>query len=229
MAESSFQSSLRAFQQSRANPAPPTTTATSGSSGSWTRWMDSMRGGSDDQAAEEGRGLLSGLMPGTNSRQQQQEVDARTRAFEVACGCCPALSASQRFIVFACCTGGGLLFFFLSFFMLPMLVIAPQKFAFLSCMGSLLLFSSLGFLRGWPGHMAAVFSKDRWPFSVGYLLSLVGGLWASVIIHSYLLTIVFIILHTVALVWYYMSFLPGGISGLRVCLFGPRGGGATTT
>ncbi|KAI9183464.1 protein transport protein sft2 [Blastocladiella emersonii ATCC 22665] len=214
MAESAFQSSLRAFQsRGSAAPTAPAPTNTGGVLGSINpqRWLSSMR---DDEAAhpsDEGRGLLSGIIGSSTSN----SANSGNGVFDVLCGCFPPMSTYNRFIAFACCTGGGLLFFMISFFMLPMVVIAPQKFAFLSCIGSALLFSSIGFLRGWPSHMAAVFAKDRWPFTVGYLLSLVGGLWSSVVIHSYILTILFIVIHTVALVWYYVSFLPGGPAGLR--------------
>ncbi|KAJ1498714.1 hypothetical protein HMI55_004787, partial [Coelomomyces lativittatus] len=60
--------------------------------------------------------------------------------------CFKPLTTAQRFIAFACCFGGGSLCFSLAFFMLPMIVISPHKFALLSCMGSLMFFSSIGFL-----------------------------------------------------------------------------------
>ncbi|KAJ3367522.1 protein transport protein sft2 [Allomyces arbusculus] len=208
MSESAFQSSLRAFQSSRGASAPAPASGGLTSDGMLgkinpQRWLASLRPDADEGDTAR-QGLLSGFMSSRSA-----EPPSRWERM------CPELSTYQRFVAFACCTGGGILFFTIAFFMLPVVVVAPQKFAFLSCIGSLLLFSSIGFLRGWGGHMKTVFSSERWPFTLGYLGSLVGGLWSSVVIHSYILTILFIILHTVALIYYYVSFLPGGISGLR--------------
>ncbi|KAJ1501604.1 hypothetical protein HMI56_003141 [Coelomomyces lativittatus] len=102
--------------------------------------------------------------------------------------------------------------------MLPMIVISPHKFALLSCMGSLMFFSSIGFLRGWSGHLQTVFHRDRWPFTLLYMGSFLGGLFCSIVIKKYLLTLLFIGLHTMALVWYIISFLPGGSSRLKTMI-----------
>lgn len=105
--------------------------------------------------------------------------------------------------------------------MLPMVVVKPKKFALLSCVGSLCLFSSIGFLRGWNSHLKSVLSKDRLPFSLAYILSLFGSFLFSVIIHSYIGSLVFIILHAITLAWYLITYIPGGTTGLRA-MFGMR-------
>ncbi|KAI9221258.1 Got1/Sft2-like family-domain-containing protein [Blastocladiella britannica] len=234
MAESAFKSSFSAFKSSRtaAPVANQPGSAANGGSINPQRWLSQLRGDpTPPPQVEERRGLLSGLVGGSNTNNRAGGTSPANNSisnegcWSAICICCPQLSTYQRFVAFASCTAGGIVFFVISFFMLPMIVLAPQKFAFLSCIGSLLLFSSIGFLRGWPTHMASVFSKERWPFTLGYMVSLIGGLWASVIIHSYLLTIVFIFFHTVALVYYYVSFLPGGIQGLRAMTGMVVGGG----
>lgn len=119
----------------------------------------------------------------------------------------------------------GALFLGMAFFLfLPMIILAPAKFAMTFSIGSgrqaglelearhsvscsflhhtssftpplpapaALVSASLGALKGWKtmfGHLA---SRDRLPFTAAYFGSLVATLYASLIMHSYLLSLLF--------------------------------------
>ncbi|KAL7752870.1 GTPase-activating protein [Sorochytrium milnesiophthora] len=190
--ESAFRSSLRNFQASAASQQTPAILGKINPQ----QWLQSMRtGGNDGDTASEG--LLSGVRNLATGNRNDAAASSSSSSFANAF----TLSTYQRFMAFLCCTAGGVICFMVSFFLLPMVPVVPQKFAFLSCMGSALTFSSIGFLRGWGGHLKSVFAAERWPFTVGYLGSMVGTLYSCLVVHSYLLTMLMIIVHLGALVW----------------------------
>ena len=71
------------------------------------------------------------------------------------------------------------------------------------------------------GHM---FSKERLPFTAAYLGSLFATLYCSIIMKSYVFSLVSCICQVVTLVYYVASFFPGGASGAQY-VFGTVGRG----
>ncbi|KAL1925716.1 uncharacterized protein VTP21DRAFT_599 [Calcarisporiella thermophila] len=131
-----------------------------------------------------------------------------------------SLSTTERLIGFVACVAGGLLCFFLAFFLwLPMIVFAPHKFAVTYTVGSILCLASIALLRGpvaWARHMV---SKERIPFSAAYLGSMAATLYFAVGARNYVLTIVCSVVQIIALIYYFVSYLPGGTTTL---MFGGR-------
>lgn len=69
----------------------------------------------------------------------------------------------------------GVFFLVLAFSVfLPLIIIAPAKFAFSFSIGGVLILSAFGALRGWQQQMQDMMSKERLPFSVGMMLSGMG-------------------------------------------------------
>jgi hypothetical protein len=95
------------------------------------------------------------------------------------------------------------------------LVVAPGKFALSFSIGSALVTAAPGALKGWGAHAAASLAPDRLPFTAGYAASLLLTLWASVGLHSYLLSLICCGAQVVALAYYAASQVPGGTAGLR--------------
>lgn len=98
----------------------------------------------------------------------------------------------------------------LAFAFLPLIVLAPQKFALLYTLGSLCFLSSFAILRGHAAFLRHLISKSRALFTASYALSLVGTVWASLCYRSYLLTLAFSAAQVTALVWFLLSYIPGG-------------------
>mmetsp|Transcript_41072 Transcript_41072/g.89749 ORF Transcript_41072/g.89749 Transcript_41072/m.89749 type:complete len:146 (-) Transcript_41072:83-520(-) len=96
------------------------------------------------------------------------------------------------------------------FFFLPMIVFAPQKFALLFTLGSLCFMASFSILRGHIAFFRHLISRSRILFSTTYVLSMLGTLWASLVYRSYVLTVVFSSVQVTALVWFLVSYIPGG-------------------
>jgi hypothetical protein len=82
------------------------------------------------------------------------------------------------------------------------------------------MLASLGALKGWQamfGHMA---SRERAPFTAAYVGSLAATLYAAMVAHSYVLSLLSCAAQVVALVYYVVSFFPGGASGAGYVLRG---------
>lgn len=117
----------------------------------------------------------------------------------------------QQMVNFAICIGVGMFFMFLAFLFLPMVVFAPQKFTLLFTLGCICWIAGLAMLQG-PGTLVqAMIQKERLPFSLGYVGSLIGTLWATLIAHSYVLTVFCALCQIAALVAFIVSYFPGGI------------------
>ena len=59
---------------------------------------------------------------------------------------------------------------------------------------------------------------ERLPFTGSYLDSILGTLYSSLWLKSYLLSIFFSAVQVLALLWYVSSYFPGGSSGMKMLL-----------
>ena len=85
--------------------------------------------------------------------------------------------------------GVGALFFFLAFLFLPVIYLAPHKFALLFTLGSMSILSGLMFYHGPIAYLKRLFNKETWFISLIYISSLIFTLYASLIVKSLILTI----------------------------------------
>ncbi|KAJ1979319.1 protein transport protein sft2 [Dimargaris verticillata] len=155
--------------------------------------------------ASDTRNRLQGFMP----------LGASTPPAHNAGGEWFVMTTWQRYIAFFFCALLGVFCFMLAFFMLPMLVLAPQKFATAFTLGSLLLMLSFAFLKGPKAHFYHLISLSRLPFTLTYVGAMALTLYFSVGKQSYLGTIITSLLQLIALMWYFVSYFPGGTDSLR--------------
>ncbi|KAI7820717.1 Got1/Sft2-like family-domain-containing protein [Kickxella alabastrina] len=73
----------------------------------------------------------------------------------------------------------------------------------------------MGFAGGPRAHTRHLLSRERLLFSATYFGSVFFTLFFSAIAHSYLGTLFFVVIQVVALVWYVVSYFPGGSAGLQ--------------
>jgi hypothetical protein len=128
---------------------------------------------------------------------------------------CFGLGTFQRYIGFAMLIASSFIFFMISLFTLPMVLLAPGKFAMTWTMGSLAFLLSFTLINGWKAHAKHLFCWERAPFTSAYIGSMLGCLYFSVISPNYLGILFFTIFQVIALAWYLASYLPGGTQGLR--------------
>ncbi|OAV98579.1 hypothetical protein PTTG_01791 [Puccinia triticina 1-1 BBBD Race 1] len=126
-----------------------------------------------------------------------------------------ALSRWERTIGFLMCTTGAMICFIISFFTLPLLAIKPRKFAVSFSLGSILFMIGFMVLQGPVQHLKHIFSRDRLPFTVSYLISLSGTLYFAIGLHSYLGTLISGLIQVVVLIVYFVAYFPGGLTTLR--------------
>jgi hypothetical protein len=102
-----------------------------------------------------------------------------------------------------------------------MVALRPQKFALSFTFGSLTFMASFGILKGPMAHLTGMISADRIVFTTIYLGSMLMTLYFTFNAggaSGYLLVLGSSGLQLVALLWYLISFLPGGSAGLSIVL-----------
>jgi Got1/Sft2-like family len=112
------------------------------------------------------------------------------------------------------------LFFALAFFVgLPMIAFKPQKFALSFTCGSITFMGSFGILKGPMDHLQSMFTADRMFFTTIYFGSMFMTLYLTFTkggIKGYALVMAASAAQLLALLWYLVSFLPGGAMGLQL-------------
>ncbi|XP_014680965.1 PREDICTED: protein transport protein SFT2-like [Priapulus caudatus] len=126
----------------------------------------------------------------------------------------PTLTKKQRILGFVSCILMGVFCFVLAWMFFPFLVLKARKFALLYTLGSVFTIGSFAMLWGPVNHVKHIFSAQRLPFTTTYFGSLFGTLYFALVVQSTLLTALCAILQVVALVWYMISYIPGGQTGL---------------
>lgn len=129
--------------------------------------------------------------------------------------CLPSLSKKQRIIGFMTSLVLGIICFGLAISFLPMLVINPRKFSLLFSLGSLFTISSFSFLWGPYNHITHLFGKERLPFTLVYFTTLTATLYFAMGLQSAILTPIAAVMQVIALVWFVISYIPGGQTGLK--------------
>ncbi|RVX14820.1 Protein transport protein SFT2 [Vitis vinifera] len=110
----------------------------------------------------------------------------------------------------------GVFFVFIAFTMfLPVMVLMPQKFALCFTIGCSFIIGSFFALKGPKNQLAHMSTKERLPFTLGFIGSMVGTIYVSMVLHSYILSVLFSVLQVLALAYYAISYFPGGSAGLK--------------
>lgn len=125
------------------------------------------------------------------------------------------LSKMQRIVAFFMSLFGAFLCFGMAVMLLPVIVLQARRFAALNTLGSVMLLLSFSFLWGPMGYIRHMLSEHRRYVTAAYLTTVFATLYASLWLQSTLVTIFFAILQTFALIWYVLSYAPGGERGLR--------------
>jgi len=128
--------------------------------------------------------------------------------------CCPTLTRLQRIVGFCLCVCMGLFCFGVAAMYIPFLLLKARKFALLYTMGSLFLLFSFSFLWGPMHHMRHLFSRERMGFTLSYLGSLSLTLYFALFQQSTPFTVFFAVIQVIALLWFLVSYIPGGHTGL---------------
>uniref|UniRef100_A0A6P8HRK6 Vesicle transport protein n=1 Tax=Actinia tenebrosa TaxID=6105 RepID=A0A6P8HRK6_ACTTE len=127
----------------------------------------------------------------------------------------PSLSKRQRIIGFFMCLLMGVFCFVMAGFIAPFIVLKARKFVMLYTMGSLFTIGSFSLLWGPVNHVKHLCSLGRLPFTAAYFGSMLITLYMALFVKSTILTILFAVIQMVSLVWYFVSYIPGGTRGMH--------------
>ncbi|XP_067658171.1 uncharacterized protein [Haliotis asinina] len=127
----------------------------------------------------------------------------------------PSLSKKQRILGFVTCLLLGTFCMSLASLYIPLLLMKARKFALLYSLGSLFIISSFSFLWGPVHHAKHLFSFGRLPFTAAYFGTMLLTLYFAMWVKSTIFTVIFAIAQVIALVWYIISYIPGGQTGLK--------------
>ena len=124
---------------------------------------------------------------------------------------------SKMYPYFAMLFGVGLLFLFLAVCFLPTILLTPRKCANLVNVGSIFILAAFSALNGPKEFLIdqLLCSKTKALPSILYLSSLLATIYASMILKSYLLTVAFMLLELLCLLYFICSYFPGGKTGFK--------------
>ncbi|XP_070560693.1 uncharacterized protein [Ptychodera flava] len=128
---------------------------------------------------------------------------------------CPSLTKKQRIIGFMGCLAAGIFCFVVAGFFAPFILVKARKFALLYTLGSLFTISSFSLLWGPWNHVKHLFSAARLPFTTTYLGSMFATLYFAMVMKSTIFTVLSASIQIIALIWYVVSYIPGGQTGLK--------------
>lgn len=124
--------------------------------------------------------------------------------------------SGKSLLYFGLLLATGVFFIFIAFTMfLPVMVLMPQKFATCFTIGCALIISSFFALKGPKNQLMHMSSKERLPFTLVFIGSMVGTIYVSMVLHSYVLSVLFSLMQVLALSYYAISYFPGGSAGLK--------------
>ena len=129
--------------------------------------------------------------------------------------CFPSLSKKQRIFGFITCLALGLLFFSMATVYIPILLLKARKFSLLFSLGSVFTMGSFSFLWGPCSHFKHLLAKERLPFTAVYLGSLLATLYFALVLQSTIFTSAAAVFQVGALLWFVISYIPGGQTGLK--------------
>ncbi|XP_069115011.1 LOW QUALITY PROTEIN: uncharacterized protein [Argopecten irradians] len=127
----------------------------------------------------------------------------------------PSLTKKQRILGFVICLLMGTFCFSLASLYIPLLVLKARKFAVLYTLGSVFVIASFSLLWGPMNHIKHLFSVERMPFTVAYFGTMFATLYFSLWARSTIFTVICAVGQILALVWYIVSYIPGGQTGMK--------------
>ncbi|KAE9614726.1 hypothetical protein Lal_00036158 [Lupinus albus] len=126
------------------------------------------------------------------------------------------IPSGKSLVYFGLLLTTGIFFIFIAFTLfLPVIVILPQKFAISFTLGCGFIIGSFFALKGPKTQLTHMFSNERLPFTVGFICTMVGTIYVSMVRHSYILSVLFSLLQVLSLGYYVISYFPGGSTGMR--------------
>jgi hypothetical protein len=181
-------------------------------------WYDKQKQLQQQNEAEDGdvesQSFLSGSMEGLSLSSMRSSLEAQLPQQIMG------MNYQQRFQIFCICLLLSAIFFALGFFVgIPLLTIRPQKFALSFTCGSITFMASFAILKGPKDHLLSMLAPDRAKFTAVYFGSMFLTLYFTFTAggyKGYVLVLFASALQLMCLLWYLVTFLPGGATGMKI-------------
>lgn len=105
----------------------------------------------------------------------------------------------------------GVFFCFLAF---TLFLMWPRKFAITFTLGCIFIIGSMFALKGPKAQFFHMISRERLPFTISFMVSMGLTIFVSLYMQSYILSLVFASVQVMAMLYYMVSYFPGGTTGL---------------
>ena len=102
----------------------------------------------------------------------------------------------------------------LSLLFLPVIILSPHKFILCFGLGSLIILISFIFMLGTKDYLEKLLSPKRCIFTILFLISILFGIYFSLMGH-YFLSVFCAIFQLISLIVFILSFIPGGKTGIN--------------
>uniref|UniRef100_A0A914DIU8 Vesicle transport protein n=1 Tax=Acrobeloides nanus TaxID=290746 RepID=A0A914DIU8_9BILA len=167
--------------------------------------------GADDTETLTDNPAKNGQLPTSRNRKNGANGWFSFASDEGVCG----LSRMQRIVLFFMALIAAMFCFGMAAMLIPVLILQTRRFAALNTLGSIFLLVSFGFLWGPVPYVKFLFSPQRRIVTAAYVISVVITLYTSLWLQSSVFTIISAVFEAFALLWFIMSYIPGGDRGMR--------------
>uniref|UniRef100_A0A914D1B0 Vesicle transport protein n=1 Tax=Acrobeloides nanus TaxID=290746 RepID=A0A914D1B0_9BILA len=167
-------------------------------------------GGQDDAENLADKPMNNGQLPSRNGKSRGSGWFS-FGSDERVCG----LSRMHRMVLFFMALFVAIFCFGMAAMLIPVLILQTRRFAALNTLGSISLLISFGFLWGPVPYVKVLFSPQRRVVTAAYVISVMITLYTSLWLQSTVFTLISAIFEAFALLWFIMSYIPGGDRGMR--------------
>ncbi|XGW07647.1 hypothetical protein V3C99_010644 [Haemonchus contortus] len=161
-----------------------------------------------DSESLTGEHVGDGQLPNTRNRKNGGWFSSGDESFF-------GMSHTQRIFAFFLSLLGSIFCFSTAAFLIPMIIVSTRKYAALNTLGSVLLLLSFAFLWGPSAYLQHLLSPQRRLVTVCYMSALFATLYSSLWLQSTLFTFIAAVFQAFSLIWFVLSYVPGGERGLR--------------
>jgi hypothetical protein len=159
-------------------------------------------------------GKIKGYMSLSGSDQEAQVVEEKGFFGRMSDTLKSSVEVEKSYKLFFIFLAVGIGLLFLSLLFLPLIAFTPVKFVSLFSLGSIVTLSSFIFYYGTAAFMGMLFAKNRLPFTLLFIGSLVAGLYFAFIHSNYFISLILAVIQLITLIVFILSFIPGGQAGI---------------
>mmetsp|Transcript_6004 Transcript_6004/g.11203 ORF Transcript_6004/g.11203 Transcript_6004/m.11203 type:complete len:205 (+) Transcript_6004:260-874(+) len=166
--------------------------------------------GDAEGTADSSRGWFHSLPSFRREPELEEEEQGPNLFSDENLSVCGEMSYQTRLYGFLACFAMGTILSISSSFMVPALVFNPAKFALPYTLGNILSVASSLFFVGPNRFCATMFNESRRLASILYFTTMLGTLFAALILHSGFLAFILIVVQFASYLWLMASYIPFG-------------------